>query len=52
MDAVFNLADRIDVLVYGRIIASGTPDEVRVDPAVKEAYLGDESEGLGEQSHA
>ncbi len=43
MDAVFSLADRVSVLVYGRVIASGTPDEVRGDPAVKTAYLGDEA---------
>ena len=43
MDAVFALADRISVLVYGRIIASGTPDAIRGDEAVKRAYLGDEA---------
>ena len=41
MDAVFALADRITVLVYGRAIASGTPDEIRVNRDVREAYLGD-----------
>ena len=43
MDVVFALADRISVLVYGQIIASGSPEEVRNDDAVKRAYLGDEA---------
>jgi branched-chain amino acid transport system ATP-binding protein len=43
MSVVFGLADRISVLVYGQIIASGPPDEIRNDPRVKEAYLGVEA---------
>ena len=42
MDAVFTLADRISVLVYGRIIATGTPAEVRGNEAVRRAYLGED----------
>ena len=43
MNAVFALADRISVLVYGRVIATGTVDEIRSDPEVRRAYLGDEA---------
>jgi branched-chain amino acid transport system ATP-binding protein len=42
MDAVFRLADRISVLVSGRILATGRPQEIRADAGVRRAYLGDE----------
>ncbi len=42
MDAVFALADRISVLVYGKIIATGKPDEIRFNDDVRHAYLGEE----------
>ncbi|MGE0717400.1 MAG: ABC transporter ATP-binding protein [Alphaproteobacteria bacterium] len=43
LDAVFALADRITVMAQGRVIASGAPDAVRSDAAVRAAYLGDEA---------
>jgi len=43
MDAVFRLADRISVLVYGRVLATGTADAVRADADVRRAYLGAET---------
>lgn len=43
MDVVFTLADRISVLVYGEIIATGTPKEIRENAKVREAYLGEEA---------
>ena len=42
MDAVFTLADRISVLVYGRIVATGTPVEIRANEEVRAAYLGED----------
>ena len=42
MEAVFSLADRISVLVYGRIIATGSPADIRRNEAARRAYLGDE----------
>ena len=42
MDAVFRLADRISVLVYGRLVATGAPREIRANSLVQEAYLGHE----------
>ena len=43
MDAVFALADRISVLVYGRVIATGSPESVRASAEVRSAYLGEEA---------
>jgi branched-chain amino acid transport system ATP-binding protein len=42
MDAVFRLADRISVLVYGRVIATGAPEEIRMNEEVRRAYLGED----------
>jgi branched-chain amino acid transport system ATP-binding protein len=41
MDAVFRLADTVSTLVAGKVVASGTPAEIRVHPEVRRAYLGD-----------
>jgi len=43
MGVVFGLADRISVLVYGKVLALGTPQEIRGNSAVQEAYLGTET---------
>ncbi len=43
MDAVFRLADRISVLVYGRVLTSGTPDAIRNNAEVRAVYLGTET---------
>jgi branched-chain amino acid transport system ATP-binding protein len=50
MEAVFALADRVTVLVYGRIIASGPPEAIRANEEVRQAYLG-EQEAVGEGTH-
>ena len=42
MEAVFALADRIAVLVYGRVIASGRPEEIRSNAQVRDAHLGEQ----------
>lgn len=49
MDAVFRVADRITVMVNGRVIASDTPAAIRVNPEVQLAYLGDEFVALGDE---
>jgi branched-chain amino acid transport system ATP-binding protein len=43
MDAVFRLADRISVLVYGRLIATGSPDQIKNNEEVRRAYLGEDA---------
>jgi branched-chain amino acid transport system ATP-binding protein len=43
MDAVFRLADRISVLVYGRVIATDSPQNIRANEEVRRAYLGEEA---------
>jgi branched-chain amino acid transport system ATP-binding protein len=47
MEAVFALADRITVLVYGRVIASGTPEAIRANEEVRVAYLGEQEQATG-----
>ena len=47
MEAVFALADRITVLVYGRVIASGAPADIRANPQVRDAYLGEQEAAHG-----
>jgi branched-chain amino acid transport system ATP-binding protein len=44
MNAVFTLADRVTVLVYGRVVASGPPEEIRANPDVRRAYLGEDED--------
>ena len=52
MGVVFDLADRISVLVYGEVLATGTPAEIRANPAVQEAYLGTIHEDNGDGARA
>jgi branched-chain amino acid transport system ATP-binding protein len=47
MEAVFALADRITVLVYGRVIASGSPADIRANAKVRQAYLGEQEVAHG-----
>lgn len=51
MNVVFDLADRVAVLVYGQVIALDTPDRVRADPEVRAAYLGQHAAQQGRQAH-
>jgi branched-chain amino acid transport system ATP-binding protein len=46
MDAVFSLADRITVLVYGRALACGTAEQIRANDEVRDAYLGQQEESM------
>lgn len=50
MDVIFNLADRISVVVYGEVLATDTPQNIRANASVQEAYLGAEPESEGEIS--
>jgi len=52
MDIVFSLADRITVLVYGKPVFTGTPDAVRGNPLVRQAYLGEQEHELVGEEHA
>ena len=47
MEAVFALADRITVLVYGRVIATGRPEDIRSNAQVRDAYLGEQEAAHG-----
>jgi branched-chain amino acid transport system ATP-binding protein len=47
MEVVFDLADRISVIYYGRVLATGTPDDIRASDEVKRAYLGRKSSAAG-----
>ncbi|HXL64863.1 MAG TPA: ABC transporter ATP-binding protein, partial [Xanthobacteraceae bacterium] len=52
MEAVFALADRVTVMVYGRIIACGEPAAIRNDPDVRRAYLGEQQKIAGQARDA
>jgi branched-chain amino acid transport system ATP-binding protein len=51
MNVVFDLADRVAVLVYGQVIALDTPDAVRANPEVRAAYLGQHAAQQGKHAH-